>query len=77
MTNDASYRHKLIDCNEFFSKSMAKKAAIARNSDIPSQKWSIQRSSSIIWNVKKMTDQPDLTSKQRRLRSFLARDFHQ
>ncbi len=80
MKNDASIssinRHKLIDCAEFFSKSMAKKAATTKNSETQSQKFSIQRTSSIVSNVNDISNEPNISVKQHRLRNLLARDFN-
>jgi hypothetical protein len=78
---DSTNQHKLIDCTELFSKSMAKKAAIARNSEIHDKKFSIQRTSSIIWNTNDNSDKLNPMVQQRssksRLKSLLARDFNQ
>jgi hypothetical protein len=72
MTNDISIgsmnRHKLIDCREFVSKSMAKKAATTM------AKISIQRPNSILNEI---SDESNSLTKQSRLRSLLAKDFHE
>ena len=86
MKNDISIgsmtRHKLIDCTEFFSKSMAKKAA----NEVANRKISIERPSSITWNLRntmpnEISDESDSLIRQRRsksrLRSLLAKDFNE
>jgi len=85
MKNDISIgsmnRHKLIDCTEFFSKSMVKKVAPARISEVHDKKMSIQRTSSIFWNANDTSDESDSLIKQRRsksrLKSLLARDSNE
>lgn len=70
-------RHKLIDCTEIFSKSIARKATISRISEINNNiKDSIPRRSSILNN-----DQSNLLIKQQqaknRLRNILTRDSNE
>jgi hypothetical protein len=74
---DSTNRHKLIDCTELFSKSMAKKAATASTSEIHDRKISVQRTSSIGWNGNDISEKFNPTNSKSRLRSFLARDFNQ
>jgi len=74
---DSTNRHKLIDCTELFSKSMAKKAAIASNSEVHDRKISVQRTSSIGWNGNDISEKFNPINSKSRLRSFLARDFNQ
>ncbi|CAF1041746.1 unnamed protein product [Rotaria sp. Silwood1] len=77
---DSINRHKLIDCTEFFSKSMAKKAATTRISEIQNRKNSLQRTSLMFWNFNKKSSESNTWIKQNtsksRLKSVLAKDFH-
>jgi len=81
MKNDISMgsmnRHKLIDCTEFFSKSMDKTAATARTSEVQNKKMSIQRTNSIFRNSHDTSDESYSLIKQRRSKSILARDFNE
>ncbi|CAF3639262.1 unnamed protein product [Rotaria sordida] len=74
-------RHKLIDCTEIFSKSMAKKAAITRTSEIQNKKSSLRRTSSIFWNFNKISNESNRLIKQQtsknRLNNVLAKDFNE
>ncbi|CAF3672550.1 unnamed protein product [Rotaria sp. Silwood1] len=78
---DSINRHKLIDCTEFFSKSMAKKAATTRISEIQNRKNSLQRTSLMFWNFNKKSSESNTWIKQHtsksRLKSVLAKDFHE
>jgi hypothetical protein len=75
LANGPIARYKLIDCTEFFSKSMSQKSAINRISEIHDKKMSIPRRSSVFWNLNEMADESESVTKQRRLRSLLAKDF--
>jgi len=71
MTNDVSIGSMKIDCTEFVSKSMAKKAETTRI------KISIQRPNSIFWKLNEISDESNSLIKQSRLRSLLEKDFHE
>ena len=62
-----------IDCKEFFVQSMAKKVTSAKKSEIASPKFSIQHTSSIIWNEEAISAQ----SKRHPWRRLLTRDSYQ
>jgi hypothetical protein len=80
ISNSPIARHKLIDCAEFLSKSMAQKSARSRSSDILDKKISIPLRSSVFGNLNEMPNQSDSLMKQHRsksrLRSLLAKDFN-
>ncbi|CAF3036758.1 unnamed protein product [Rotaria sp. Silwood2] len=80
LTNSVN-RHKLIDCNEIFSQSMAKKAAITRTSEIQNKKISLQRTSSMFWNFNKISSESNTWIKpnmsKRQLKSVLTKDFNE
>lgn len=69
-----SHQQKLIDCRELFSKSLAKKAASTRE-------MSVDRISSVLSNLNLVAEESNTDLKpfqsRSRLRSFLARDFHE
>jgi hypothetical protein len=81
MKNDISMgsmnRHKLIDCTEFFSKSMAKTAATARTTEVHNKNMSIQRTNSIFRNLNDTFDESYSLIKQHRSKSLLAKDFNE
>ncbi|CAF3684617.1 unnamed protein product [Adineta steineri] len=64
ISNVPMARHKLIDCTEFFSKTMAKKAAIMRTSEVSNKNLSIQRASSMFWKS------DDISHLQNRVKNF-------
>jgi hypothetical protein len=70
-------RHKLIDCTEFFSKSMAKTAATARTTEVHNKNMSIQRTNSIFRNLNDTFDESYSLIKQHRSKSLLAKDFNE
>jgi len=81
ISTDSMNRHKLIDCTESFSKSMAKTAATARTTEVHNKKISIQRTNSIFQNLNDTSDKSYSLIKQHRsksrLRNLLAKDFNE